>query len=173
MKEMTPEKRSTAVYIAKVASGVLACYLIARLVPRVDYIWALISVVLVLSPEGKDARELAVMRIKGNIVGCLVGVLFLFAEIANPVHIIAGAAVALFICHRLKILEAARSTLAALVITLMHTQGINPWEAGLTRVAAVIAGCIVALGVTYLFHSLFRLSYGDETENKSAKAAGG
>ena len=43
----------------------------------------------------------------------------------------------------------------------------------LTRVAAVIAGCIVALGVTYLFHSLFRLSYGAETENKSAKSAGG
>jgi uncharacterized membrane protein YccC len=170
---MTPEKKNTAVYIAKVAVGVLACYLVSYAIPRIDYIWSLISVVLVLSPEGRDAHELALMRIKGNIVGCLVGVLFLFAEITNPVNIIAGAAVALFACHHLKILEAARSTLAALVITLMHMQATNPWEAGLTRVAAVVAGCIVALGVTFLFHSLFRLSYGDETESKTAKSAGG
>ncbi len=170
---MTPEKKSTAVYIGKVAAGVLACFALSFAVTRIDYIWSLISVVLVLSPEGKDAQALAFMRIKGNIVGCLTGVLFLFAEIANPVHIIAGAAVALFICHRLKILEASRSTLAALIITLMSTGATNPWEAAFTRVAAVVAGCIIALAVTWLFHSLLKFSFGDETENASAKSAGG
>jgi uncharacterized membrane protein YgaE (UPF0421/DUF939 family) len=44
-----------------------------------------------MSPEGKDAVELSVLRIKGNIVGVLVGVLFLLAALENPVKIIAGA----------------------------------------------------------------------------------
>jgi uncharacterized membrane protein YgaE (UPF0421/DUF939 family) len=48
-----------------------------------------------MSPEGKDAVELSVLRIKGNIVGVLVGVLFLLAALENPVKIIAGGAIAL------------------------------------------------------------------------------
>jgi len=63
---------------------------LSHAVSRIDYIWAMISAVLGMSPEGKDAVELSVIRIKGNIVGVLVGVLFLLVALENPVNIIAG-----------------------------------------------------------------------------------
>jgi uncharacterized membrane protein YgaE (UPF0421/DUF939 family) len=159
---MTPQKRNTAIYIAKMTAAVLLCYLLSLWVSRVDYIWALISAVLVMSPEGKDAVDLSLIRIKGNIIGCLVGVLFLFAALENPVNIIAGAVVALFICHRFKLMAGARSTLVALIITLMQTDSVDHWGSAITRVAAVVAGCGIALFATHLVHNVFRFQYTTE-----------
>ncbi|AFM11180.1 FUSC family protein [Turneriella parva] len=159
---MTPQKRNTAIYLLKMVIAVSLCYLLSLWVSQVDYIWALISAVLVMTPEGKDAVQLSVIRIKGNIIGVLVGVLFLFAALENPVNIIAGATVALFACHRLQLMAGARSTLVALIITLMQTDSTDHWGAAVSRVAAVVAGCAIALFATHLVHNVFKLQYGTE-----------
>jgi uncharacterized membrane protein YccC len=157
---MSDEKRQTVIYMAKVIAGVLLCYVLSLFISKIDYAWSLISLVLVLSPELTEAKALAEIRIKGNIVGCLVGVLFLFAGLENPVNIMGGAVVALFLCLKLKIMPGARSTLAALVITLMHTESGDFWGAALTRVAAVVAGCAIALAITYFFHNWLKIETG-------------
>lgn len=161
---MTAKRRNMAIYAGKLMSAVLLCYLLSLWVSRLDYIWALISAVLVMSPEGKDAQELSLTRIKGNILGCLVGVLFLFAALENPVNIIAGAFVSLMLCYAFKLVAGARSTLVALIITLMHTDSVDYWGAAATRVGAVVAGCAIALLVTYAFHS--RFGYVEEDDVK-------
>ena len=159
---VTPQKRNTAIYLLKIITAVLLCFVLSLWVSQVDYIWALISSVLVMSPEGKDAVELSVIRIKGNIIGCLVGVLFLFAALENPTNIIAGASVALFACHRFRLMAGARSTLVALIITLMQTDSTDHWGAAVSRVAAVVAGCGIALFATHLVHNVFRLQFSAE-----------
>lgn len=162
---MPPQKRNTAIYIGKVTTAIVLCYLLSLAVSRVDYIWAMISAILVMSPEGKDAVQLSVIRIKGNIIGVVVGVFFLFAGLENPVNVIAGGSVAVFACHRLKLMAGARATLVALVITLLHTDSVDHWGAAVTRVAAVVAGCAIALIATELFHNIFKLGY---TESETA-----
>lgn len=169
---MTPQKRNTAIYIAKMITAVLLCFVLSLWVSQVDYIWALISAVLVMSPEtsaGLGTRqntvELSVIRIKGNIIGCSVGVLFLFAALENPVNIIAGAIVALFACHRFKLMAGARSTVVALIITLMQTDSTDHWGAAISRVAAVVAGCGIALFATHLVHNVLNLKYSDEVNS--------
>src|SRR5690348_2727911 len=108
------------VYAGKCVIGVLLCSLLSIFFSEwIDYPWSLISVVLVLSPEGKDAVELALTRIKANLVGASVGVLMLLSQLPWPWNIAVGAAVALFICDRLKLNAAARSTLAAVIIILL------------------------------------------------------
>src|SRR5271156_3214742 len=108
------------VYIAKCVSGILLCSLLSVFFHEwIDYSWSLISVVLVLSPEGKDAVELSLARIKANFVGAGVGVVLLFSELPSPWNIAVGAVLALFICDRLKLNTAARSTLAAVIIILL------------------------------------------------------
>ncbi len=159
---MTPQKRNTAIYLLKMVTAVLLCFVLSLWVSQVDYIWALISSVLVMTPEGKDAVQLSVIRIKGNIIGCLVGVLFLFAALENPVNIIAGATVALFACHRFGLMAGARSTVVALIITLMQTDSADHWGAAVSRVAAVVAGCAIARFATHLVHNVFKLQYGTE-----------
>jgi uncharacterized membrane protein YccC len=151
--------KTLVVYILKCVSGVLLCSLLAAFLSEwIDYSWSLISVVLVLSPEGTDAVELALARIKANLVGATVGVSLLFFHVLSPWNIALGAALALFICYQLKLQAAARSTLAAVIIILLHHEGANLWSAALSRVCAVITGCILGLLITYVFHSLIKIN---------------
>lgn len=161
---MPPQKRNTAIYIGKVTTAIILCYLLSHAVSKIDYIWAMVSAMLVMSPEGKDAIELSLIRIKGNIIGVLVGVLFLIVELENPVNLVAGAAVSLFACHRLRLMAGARATLVAMVITMMHTESADHFSAAVTRVAAVVAGCAIALLATELFHNVLKLQYTEITE---------
>jgi uncharacterized membrane protein YgaE (UPF0421/DUF939 family) len=145
------------VYIAKCVVGVLLCSLLSLFLSEwIDYPWSLISVVLVLSPEGKDAVDLALARIKANLVGTSVGVLMLISQLPWPWNIAAGAAIALFICDRLKLNTAARSTLAAVIIILLHPESGHLWNSAVNRVGAVITGCVIGLSITYVFHSFVK-----------------
>ena len=71
--------KSLLIYIAKNVTGVALSYLLHWLINWVDFAWCLISVVLVLSPEGTDAIPLAFTRIKANMVGAITGLLLLFS----------------------------------------------------------------------------------------------
>lgn len=151
--------KTLAVYISKCVSGVLLCSLLAVFFSEwIDYPWSLISVVLVLSPEGTDSVDLAMTRIKANLVGASVGVILLFTHIPAPWNIALGAALALFTCYQLKLQAAARSTLAAVIIILLHHEGANLWSGALSRVSAVITGCALGLLITYVFHSQIKIN---------------
>jgi len=151
--------KTLGVYILKCVSGILLCsFLSVYLSQWIDYSWSLISVVLVLSPEGTDSVELAMTRIKANLVGAAVGMLLLFSRVSSPWNIALGAALALFVCYQLKLNAAARSTLAAVIIILLHHEGANLWSAAISRVCAVITGCVLGLIITYIFHSLIKVN---------------
>jgi len=146
------------IYIAKCVSGVLLCSLLSIFFSQwIDYAWSLISVMLVLSPEGKDAVELSFTRIKANLVGASVGMLMVLSQIPWPWNIAIGAALALFICDRLKLNAAARSTLAAVIIILLQSDGHNLWSSAINRVGAVITGCVLGLAITFIFHSFIKI----------------
>ena len=156
------------VYVAKCVSGVLLCSLLSLFFSQwIDYAWSLISVVLVLSPEGKDAIELSLTRIKANLVGAAVGALILLSQMPWPWNIAIAAALALIICDRLKLNAAARSTLAAVIIILLQPEGQNLWSSALNRVGAVITGCVLGLSITFVFHSFIKI----ETPAMNSEAA--
>lgn len=145
------------VYIAKCVAGVLLTSLLSIFFSQwIDYTWSLISVVLVLSPEGKDAVELSLTRIKANLVGAGTGVLMLVLQVPWPWNIAAGAALALFICDRLKLNAASRSTLAAVIIILLQPGSNTLWSSAINRIGAVITGCIIGLLITYVFHAFIK-----------------
>ena len=156
------------VYVLKTLNGILLSFLISNAITQIDYTWCLISVILVLSPEGHDAGKLAINRIKANMVGAGVGILFLFFPLANPLNLILGAALSLYLCFLLKLDDAAKSTLAALVIILLYQEGHGLINAALHRLSAVIVGCIIGLVVTYIFHYIFkwRMSTGNHVSNE-------
>ena len=154
---MTIRNKVLLVYAAKCVAGILLCTLICYYITWIDYPWCLISVVLVLSPEGKDAVELSLTRIKANSVGAVTGLLLLFSGLPHPYNIAAGAVLSLFICDRLKLNAGARSTLAALIIILLHQEGSHLWDAALSRVSAVIVGCLLGLTITYVFHYFIKI----------------
>lgn len=163
--QLSPRNKTLAIYAAKCVVGILLCFPIYIFLNQwVDYTWSLISVVLVLSPEGKDALDLALTRIKANFVGAGTGVSILLLQIPSPLNLAVGAIISLFICDRLKLNAGARSTLAAMIIILLHQQdnlqhaNAHLWDSALSRIIAVVSGCILGLLITYVFHSIFKIN---------------
>lgn len=151
--------KTLIIYTAKCVLGAVLCFYVTGLVDKwVDFPWCLISVMLVLSPEGKDAMELALTRIKANLVGAATGIFILITQLPSPWNIAAGVAISLFACDQLKLNTGARSTLAAMIIILLHPEGEHVWDSALTRIIAVILGCLLALIITYVFHSLIKIN---------------
>jgi uncharacterized membrane protein YgaE (UPF0421/DUF939 family) len=160
---LSARNKTLAIYAAKCVTGIFLCFPIFIFLNQwVDYTWSLISVILVLSPEGKDALDLSLTRIKANFVGAGTGILILLLNISSPWNLAAGAIISLFICDRLKLNAGARSTLAALIIILLHQEGTfagtNLWDSALSRIIAVVSGCLLGLLVTYVFHSIFKIN---------------
>lgn len=160
---LSARNKTLAIYAAKCVAGIFLCFPIFIFLNQwVDYTWSLISVVLVLSPEGKDALDLALTRIKANFVGAGTGLLILLLHIPSPWNLAAGAIISLFICDRLKLNAGARSTLAAMIIILLHQEGTfagpNLWDSALSRIVAVVSGCLLGLLITYVFHSIFKIN---------------
>ncbi len=165
---MKPRYKSLLVYILKNMTAVALSYLISLWVSWLDFAWCLISAVLVLSPEGTDAMPLAVTRIKANLTGAFSGFLILLIDLPKPYNMAAGAIISLFLCDLFKLNAGAKSTLAAMIIVLMHPEGAHVWDASLGRISSVICGCFLGLIVTFLYHKLFRINTksGDlETKN--------
>lgn len=148
---------SLLIYILKCLTGIVLSYIISSLTGLIDYTWCLISVILVLSPEGNDAMKLAINRIKANFVGAGVGILFLLIQLPGPYDLLAGTVLALFLCDVFKLNDAAKSTLAALAIILLYPSGESLLDTAWQRVSAVIAGCLIGLIVTYIYHRLFKI----------------
>src|SRR5437868_6592972 len=65
---MNDRTRRLVTYIIKCVTGALIVFTIARLVHYNDLGWSLISTMLVLSPDAKDAVPLAITRIKANVL---------------------------------------------------------------------------------------------------------
>jgi len=152
--------KTLAIYTAKCVTGIILCFFVSNLLESwVDYTWCLISVVLVLSPEGKDALDLALTRIKANLVGAATGILILVIQIPSPWSIALGAFISLFMCDQLKLNTGARSTLAAMIIILLYEEGgSHVWDSSLSRIIAVVLGCLLGLVITYVFHSLIKIN---------------
>jgi uncharacterized membrane protein YgaE (UPF0421/DUF939 family) len=144
-------------YIGKSVSGILLCTVLSHFLGGwIDYPWSLISLMMVLSPEGRDALDLALTRVKANCVGAAVGIPILLLLVPVPWNMVMGAALSLYLCDRLGLNVAARSTLAAVIIVLIQREGAHPWEGAVNRVLAVMTGCFLGWLVTYGFHSLVK-----------------
>jgi uncharacterized membrane protein YgaE (UPF0421/DUF939 family) len=152
--------KTLLIYTAKCVIGIILCFLVTSFINEwVDYTWCLISVILVLSPEGKDALDLSLTRIKANLVGAATGILIILFHVPSPWDIVSGAMISLFICDQLKLNSGARSTLAAVIIILLHPEeGVHVWDSALSRIVAVVLGCLLGLVITYVFHSLVKIN---------------
>ncbi|MBS1627178.1 MAG: FUSC family protein [Bacteroidetes bacterium] len=162
---MNERIQSLLIYAAKCATGSLAVFILAALFHYHDIAWSLISVMLVLSADGKDSMQLALTRIKANIIGAAVGVLCLVVVQPNMWFITLALCITLSLCYLFKLDAGIRSALAATIIILLHEEGKHLWDTALERIIAVLAGCVLGLIITFLFH--FKTKIGIKKEINS------
>lgn len=149
---MSERFRSMIIYSGKCAAGSFAVFIISHFLRYIDVSWALISVMLVLSPDGKDSLTLAITRIKANFVGVTVAIGALLISPANMWILSCAIVAALCLCYIFKLDAGIRSSLAATIIIMLHPAEARMWDTALERIIAVLTGCIIALLVTYTFH---------------------
>lgn len=143
-----------AIYVAKCFAGVLLTFTLEPKLGPDFCLWYLVSVVLVLSPRGKDALQLATARIEANLVGSTAAMVLLLAGPANLWTVAAAFSVAIASCGVFKIMSVSRSALAAVAIVMFHPAPGGPWIAGGMRAAAVVGGCASGWCITLAFHGL-------------------
>lgn len=145
------------IYIAKAVTGAVIVFTLSAVLKYPDVNWCLISVVLVLSPESKEAIPLALTRIKANVSGGLVSLFCILLGQPNVYTISLAFILTISFCYLFKVMAGSRSALAAVIIIMLHKEGHDYilWVTVLERVISVIAGCILGLAITYAFHRNF------------------
>lgn len=156
---MSQERKELARYLGKCLAGMALVFGAASYWHYPDSTWCLVSVLLVLSPDSREAVPLALTRFKANCVAAGVSVLCLGLFPANYFVIGLGAALTVGLCHLGRLMSGCRSALAALIIIALHNPVLGRaavWQAAGQRLASVLIGCGVALLVTLLFHRSYQ-----------------
>lgn len=136
-------------YILKCIIGTSVCYELFIHFPNYPFYWSMMSVALVFTVENNN--ELAYDRMKANILGSTIGFILHFISLNSLLLIIIGISVVIYLGTILRLGNATRTALAALIIVVVK-QGIDKesWVA-LSRMICVVVGCLVALVVTLGF----------------------
>src|SRR5436190_171067 len=148
--------QSLVIYIIKCVIGTLAVFAISTLIHYKNIGWALISVILVLSPEGDDTVDIAINRIKANVIGAAVGLLCLLTGYSNMWTMCLAVATTLVASHFFNLDTSTRSALAATIIIMLHQEGTHLWSTAIERVIAVFAGGALGFVITFLFHQFYK-----------------
>jgi uncharacterized membrane protein YgaE (UPF0421/DUF939 family) len=143
-------------YVAKCVAGYLFIELLSFIFHYNDIAWCLISTLLVLTPDNSEAVPLALNRIKANIAAGFVSIACLLIPIPKMLVVATALAVAIIVCYVFKLMVGVRSALAAVIIVMMHEAGSHhSWNTALQRIIAVVAGCLIGLFITLIFHRKF------------------
>jgi len=145
------EQKDFILFMVECLIGTVIGFVLYRLYPVIGA-WSLVSIILVLSPDRKDAMNLATNRIKANLVGALIGLAISFFHPISLTMICAGIAVGMLLCEWLKLKTVTKSSIVAILIITMHEPGQYFWNIALERAFGVMLGCIIGVILTYFFH---------------------
>ncbi|HKP96976.1 MAG TPA: FUSC family protein [Fibrobacteria bacterium] len=152
---MDSERARLALYAVKCVLGLCLGYALYRLFPQHQFYWSIISILLVLAPDGGDSNKLAFERMAANVVGSTIGLLLYLARKPDLPLLCAGVVATIAVGTAFKLNAAIRSALVSLIIVMLNEQQTNSWRVALERIGCVIAGCAIAMGITFLFNYLF------------------
>ena len=143
------------IYFAKCSAGVAICYYLYKMIPAYPFYWAIVSVVLALSPD--NSNEQAFNRIKANTIGCAVGLIFYPIQLPEILIICLGLTVTIIIGFAIENTNALRVSQAAFIIIIILQEETNRhWYIALERVICVSAGCVTALVLTLMVNFFYR-----------------
>jgi uncharacterized membrane protein YgaE (UPF0421/DUF939 family) len=146
------------IYIAECIIGICICYSMYTYFPQHQFYWSMVSVVLVIAPDGKNSNQLAFDRMKANTLGSSIGLLLFLANHPNLFLICIGVTLTIVTGIFLKLNTAMRSSLSSLVIVMIHeAQQNSTWHIAFERMGCVMFGCIVGLLITITFNSFSNL----------------
>ena len=147
-------------FAINVAIGTTIVWVTLRLIHDSNPIWAIASMVAASDPQPLEARRMFKARLSNVLVGCAVGLFFLLVggtrEWKLPIALAATVLICTFVV-RIKTMWRQAPITSAVVIAagIAHgSAGSGIWH-GLHKVAEVIFGCLVGLGVSGLMSKVW------------------
>ena len=145
------------VYILRCLIGFTIGYNLMIRLPQYELFWSLLSIILVISPEGKDSRRLTIERVKSNFIGSIVGLLcVLISPDENVTVIIFGFIITSLICHLFQVMNMARVAIVALLIILLQPHFSEIKLTPILRFSSVAIGCLIGLTITICTSMIIR-----------------
>ena len=138
------------VFSCKVATAAVLAYLIYLAFHLPGITWAPVSAVIVMQAKLNPSLKASLNRIGANIIGAVVGAIFLKTFGANFWSLGGCVLITGMICHFSRMDDALRPAYTSVVIVLLTTDP-QGWSGPIQRVLAVILGCFCALFVGFIF----------------------
>lgn len=142
-------------YIAKCLAGVIIGYLLLTAFPeqKGQFFWVLISILLSITPDNNS--KIAFDRMRGNVVGSMVGLFtFLLHNPPNLLTICVGVVAVIAACYKLKLEGVCRTALVAFVIVLFYEGDLGTWLGAIYRMGSVTTGCLIGLFINFVFRRM-------------------
>ncbi|MHC5308789.1 FUSC family protein [Myroides sp. LJL116] len=142
------------IYSVRCTLALIIGHILLQKLPDYQMMWTLISIILVISPEGQNSKKLSIERFKSNLVGSIAGLVCLEIEPSPDFWMcLFGFFLTIITCFIFNILNMARVALVALIIILIQPQPSQ--EASkiveatpLIRALSVTLGCFIGLAIT-------------------------
>lgn len=139
------------IYTIRCLLGFLIGYHLMIKFPEFELFWLLLSIVLVISPEGKDSRRLTIERVRSNFIGSSVGLVCLqISDELNVGVMVLGIVLTSIVCYLFKVMNMARVAIVTLLIILLQPHLSDIELTPLLRFATVFIGCIIGLTITVI-----------------------
>jgi uncharacterized membrane protein YccC len=140
--------------------GTTIVWIVLKLISDSNPVWAIASLIAASDPVVKQAVRTFRGRIINALVGCTVGLLFLVVGGWSPWKLPFALATTVLISSyflRVQVMWRQAPITAAIVIAsgLTHDSKLLGVEHGLHKVAEVIFGCVVGLGVSVVMSKVW------------------
>ncbi|SEG19015.1 Fusaric acid resistance protein-like [Sphingobacterium lactis] len=135
------------IYIIRCLIGFVIGYLLYLRFKQFEIFWALLSIILVISPEEKDSKRLSIERFKSNFVGSVVAMGCVWLLPKSVYSIMAGIVITIILCRAFKILNMARVAIVALLIIMIEPHHTQVAYTPIYRALSTGIGCIIGLTI--------------------------
>jgi uncharacterized membrane protein YgaE (UPF0421/DUF939 family) len=142
-------------YIVKCLAGVTVGYILLKAFPEQSgqYSWLLISILLSITHDNNS--KAAHDRMRGNIVGSLVGLfMFFLHKPPNLLTICIGVVVVIVLCFNLDLIAVCRTALVGFIIVMIYEEAHSSWMGAIYRMVSVVLGCLIGLIINHTFRKI-------------------
>ncbi|TYP94211.1 fusaric acid resistance family protein [Sphingobacterium allocomposti] len=135
------------IYMLRCLAGFFIGYVLYSRFIHFELFWALLSIILVISPEENDSKRLSVERFKSNFVGSFVALLCIIVNGNSLYMIVIGIILTILICRLFHIMNMARVAIVALLVIMIqpHSEALS--YTPILRFLSVSAGCLIGLTI--------------------------
>jgi uncharacterized membrane protein YccC len=142
-------------YAFRIFVGCVIVWFVLDRLAHHNPLWALISVIIATEPEISAALQAFNSRVLNTLIGCAIGLLFLYLLGPAPIWVLLGITASIFLCTHLIRVPGSWRVAPVTVAIVMTPSFLGAGKSAslstaIDRTIEVLLGCMVALLITFV-----------------------